>query len=116
MKRIFDIILVCVVAVFLLPLALLVALLVRLTSKGPALYWPNRVGINNDIFKIQKFRSMLIDTPSVATHLLDNPGTYLSPIGGFLCLSSLDELPQLLSVLKCGMSFVLHLELEWASD
>jgi O-antigen biosynthesis protein WbqP len=79
---------------------------IRLTSKGSALYWSDRVGKNNKIFKMPKFRSMLIDTPTVATHLLDNPNAYLSPIGGFLRRSSLDELPQLLSVLKGDMSFV----------
>ena len=79
---------------------------IRLTSKGSALYWSDRVGKNNKIFKMPKFRSMLIDTPVVATHLLDNPDAYLSPIGGFLRHSSLDELPQLFSVLKGDMSFV----------
>ena len=81
-------------------------MLVIATSKGPALYWSERIGKNNKIFKMPKFRSMLIDTPAVATHLLDNPDTYLSPIGGFLRRSSLDEIPQLFSVLKGDMSFV----------
>jgi O-antigen biosynthesis protein WbqP len=85
---------------------LLVALSVRLTSKGPALYWSDRVGRNNVIFKMPKFRSMRVNTPAVATHLLTNPGQYLTPIGGFLRKSSLDELPQLLSILKGDMSFV----------
>ena len=85
---------------------LLISIAVRLSSKGPALYWSDRVGKNNKIFKMPKFRSMLTDTPAVATHLLDNPDTYLSPIGGFLRHSSLDELPQLFSVLKGDMSFV----------
>ena len=85
---------------------LIIAVLVRITSKGPALYWSDRVGRNNKIFKMPKFRSMLIDTPSVATHLLDNPDSCLTPIGGFLRRSSLDELPQLFSVLKGEMSFV----------
>jgi O-antigen biosynthesis protein WbqP len=88
------------------PILLIVTILVRSTSKGPSLYWSNRVGKNNKIFKMPKFRSMLIDTPTVATHLLDNPDVYLSPIGGFLRRSSLDELPQLFSVLKGDMSFV----------
>ena len=79
---------------------------VRLTSKGPSLYWSNRVGKSNKIFKMPKFRSRLIDTPAVATHLLDNPDSYLSPIGNFLRRTSLDELPQLFSVLKGDMSFV----------
>ena len=85
---------------------LLIAVLVIATSKGPALYWSKRIGKNNKIFKMPKFRSMMTDTPAVATHLLDNPNSYLSPIGGFLRLSSLDELPQLFSVLKGDMSFV----------
>ncbi len=85
---------------------LLISVVIRLTSKGSALYWSDRVGKNNKIFKMPKFRSMLIYTPAVATHLLDNPDTYLSPIGGFLRRSSLDELPQLFSVLKGDMSFV----------
>ena len=79
---------------------------IRLTSKGSALYWPDRVGKNNKIFKMPKFRSMLIDTPTVVTHLLDNPDTYLFPIGGFLRRSSLNELSQLFSVLKGDMSLV----------
>jgi len=85
---------------------LVVAILIRSTSKGPSLYWSDRVGKNNKIFKMPKFRSMLIDAPTVATHLLDNPDAYLSPIGGFLRSTSLDELPQLFSVLKGDMSFV----------
>jgi O-antigen biosynthesis protein WbqP len=85
---------------------LLISIPVRLSSKGPALYWSDRVGSNNRVFKMPKFRSMLVNTPTVATHLLDNPDAYLSPIGGFLRRSSLDELPQLFSVLKGDMSFV----------
>ena len=106
MKRTFDLLL--GIAIFLLLLAplLLVAIAVCLTSKGPALYWSDRVGRNNKIFRMPKFRSMLTDTPIVATHLLDNPDASLSPIGGFLRRSSLDELPQLFSVLKGDMSFV----------
>jgi len=106
MKRLFD--LSCGIALFMLLFipALLIAIMVRLTSKGPALYWSDRVGKNGKIFKMPKFRSMLIDTPIVATHLMSNPESYLSPIGGFLRRSSLDELPQLFSVLKGDMSFV----------
>ena len=106
MKRLFDVVL----SVFLLFLSsilmLLVALLVKLTSEGPVLYWSDRVGINNAIFKMPKFRTMYIDTPSVATHMLENPDTYLTPIGSFLRKFSLDELPQLWSVLKGDMSFI----------
>ena len=106
MKRIFDLLLgVAILALLAIP-TLLIVIAVRLSSKGPALYWSDRVGKNNKIFKMPKFRSMRIDTPTVATHLLDNPGAYLSPIGGFLRRSSLDELPQLFSVLKGDMSFV----------
>ena len=95
MKRAFDIILACMAVSFLLPPALLIVLLVRLTSKGPALYWSNRVGINNKIFNMPKFRSMKIDTPSVATHVLADPKSFLTPIGAFLRKYSLDELPQI---------------------
>ena len=89
----------------LIPLAL-TALAVRVTSRGSALYWSNRVGQHNRIFKMPKFRSMRVDTPAVATHLLDNPVAYLTPIGSFLRKSSLDELPQLWSILRGDMSFV----------
>ena len=85
---------------------LFVASIVRLTSKGPVLYWSDRIRKNNIIFRMPKFRSMLVDTPDVATHLLDNPDSYLSPIGSFLRSTSLDELPQLYSILKGDMSFV----------
>ena len=80
--------------------------LVRVTSKGPILYWSQRIGRNNHPFKMPKFRTMKLETPVVATHLLDNPDTYLSPIGGFLRRYSLDELPQLFSVLKGDISLV----------
>jgi O-antigen biosynthesis protein WbqP len=106
MKRLFDLLLaLCAGAILLLPV-LLVALAVRLTSKGPALYWSDRVGRHNRIFRMPKFRSMRIDTPAVATHLLTDPGQYLTPIGPFLRKSSLDELPQLWSILRGDMSFV----------
>jgi len=106
MKRLFDLVLALVAAVFLvLPIAA-VAVAVRLTSPGTALYWSYRVGRHNRIFKMPKFRSMRIDTPAVATHLLQNPDQWLTPIGSFLRKSSLDELPQLWSILKGDMSFV----------
>ena len=106
MKRIFDLLLGVAILVFLVVPMLLISIAVRLSSKGPALYWSDRVGKNSTMFKMPKFRSMLIDTPAVATHLLDNPDTYLSPIGGFLRSTSLDEIPQLFSVLRGDMSFV----------
>lgn len=106
MKRFFDLCLaICAAAVLLVPVVL-VALAVRLTSSGPALYWSDRVGRNNRIFKMPKFRSMRIGTPAVATHLLADPKSHLTPIGSFLRKSSLDELPQLWSILKGDMSFV----------
>ena len=106
MKRLFDLAVALVAAVFLALPIVFVALAVRLTSPGPALYWSDRVGCNNRIFKMPKFRSMRIDTPAVATHLLQNPDQWLTPIGSFLRKSSLDELPQLWSILKGDMSFV----------
>ena len=106
MKRVFDVLLGCLAALILFVPVLLVAVAVRLTSKGPALYWSDRVGRNNVIFKMPKFRSMRVGTPAVATHLLDNPRAYLTPIGSFLRKSSLDELPQLWSILTGDMSFV----------
>jgi O-antigen biosynthesis protein WbqP len=105
-KRLFDFILaLCAALVLLLPITL-VALAVRLTSKGPALYWSDRVGRNNALFKMPKFRSMRVGTPAVATHLLADPKAHLTLIGGFLRKSSLDELPQLWSILVGDMSFV----------
>ena len=106
MKRLFDLILALIAAVVLLVPFVLVWLAVRLTSRGPALYWSDRVGRDNVIFKMPKFRSMRVGTPAVATHLLSDPKVYLTPIGSFLRKSSLDELPQLWSILKGDMSFV----------
>ena len=106
MKRLFDILLSCLLLlVFGIPI-LLVALMVKITSKGPALYTSDRVGIHNSIFRMYKFRTMKIDTPQVATHLMTNPNQYLTPIGNFLRKTSLDELPQLFNILKGDMSFV----------
>ena len=106
MKRLFDLILAILAAlVLVLPLVLL-ALLVKLTSKGPILYWSDRVGKNNQIFKMPKFRSMHVGTPAMATHLLTDPAAHLTPIGSFLRKSSLDELPQLWCILKGEMSLV----------
>ena len=105
-KRVFDVML----AILLLPLALIVmaiiALSVRLTSPGPALYWSARVGRGNRLFSMPKFRTMKISTPEVATHLLPNPDDYLTPVGPFLRRTSLDELPQIYSILAGDLSFV----------
>jgi O-antigen biosynthesis protein WbqP len=106
MKRVFDICLGCIAALILLVPMLLVAMAVCLTSQGPALYWSNRVGRNNVIFKMPKFRSMRKGTPEVATHLLADARSHLTPIGSLLRKSSLDELPQLWSILAGDMSFV----------
>ena len=105
-KRCFDFLLAVVAAPLLaVPLAG-VAILVKLTSRGPALYWSHRVGRQNKLFFMPKFRTMQLGTPAVATHLLQDPGAYLTPIGSFLRKSSLDELPQLWCILKGDMSFV----------
>lgn len=106
MKRLFDLVTALCAALVLAVPILIVAFLVRLTSKGPALYWSDRVGKGNVIFRMPKFRSMRVDTPAVATHLLRDPDAYLTPIGSFLRRSSLDELPQLWSILRGDMSFV----------
>ena len=106
MKRFSDLFLALIIVLLLLIPIFLLILLIKMTSRGAALYWSDRIGMNNIIFKMPKFRSMKVDTPAVATHLLNNPDAFLSPIGGFLRHSSLDELPQLFSVLKGDMSFV----------
>ena len=106
MKRLFDIsTALSLLIVVSLPL-LIIAALVKLTSRGPVLYWSERIGINNTIFKMPKFRTMRMDTPAVATHLLTDPDRYFTPVGKFLRKLSLDELPQLVSILKGDMSFV----------
>ncbi len=106
MKRLFDLALAVVMCPLLLLPMLLLALGVRLSANGPVLHWSERVGRNNIHFKMPKFRSMATGTPALATHLLTNPDAYLTPIGNFLRKSSLDELPQLWSILKGDMSFV----------
>jgi len=106
MKRIFDLLLACIVAIILFIPMIMVAVVVKLTSQGPILYWSDRVGQGNYLFKMPKFRSMKVNTPAVATHLLDDPKSVLTPIGDFLRKSSLDELPQLWNILKGDMSFV----------
>lgn len=106
MKRAIDLILAAIAAIPLLPIALVVALAVRLTSAGPALYWSDRVARGERIFRMPKFRTMKVGTPAVATHLMQDPRGVLTPIGGFLRRTSLDEIPQLWSVLAGDMSFV----------
>jgi O-antigen biosynthesis protein WbqP len=106
MKRVFDLLLALVAASVLAVPVLLLAVAVRLTSAGPAMYWSDRVGQYNNLFKMPKFRSMHVGTPAVATHLLADPDAWLTPIGSFLRKSSLDELPQLWSILVGDMSFV----------
>jgi O-antigen biosynthesis protein WbqP len=106
MKRLFDLMFVLFVAIVLALPSLVVAIIVRLTSSGPVLYWSSRVGRENAIFTMPKFRTMQVGTPAVATHLLSDSGNYLTPVGSFLRKSSLDELPQLWSILVGDMSFV----------
>jgi len=106
MKRFFDLILALIATSILLVPIIVVAVLVKMTSKGPVLYWSDRVGKGNQIFRMPKFRSMSVNTPVVATHLLKDPKSVLTPIGEFLRKSSLDEVPQLWTILKGDMSFV----------
>lgn len=106
MKRLFDFIFCILMLIILLLPMILIGIMVRFTSSGPAFYWSERVGRNNKIINMPKFRSMLTSTPIVATHLIENSDQFLTPIGGFLRRFSLDELPQLLSVLNGDMSFV----------
>jgi len=106
MKRLFDLILAGFLLCFLSVPIFVVGLIVKLTSEGPVLYWSDRVGINNRIFRMPKFRTMRVDTPAVATHLMKDSDIYLTPIGSFLRKFSLDELPQLYTVLKGDISLV----------
>jgi O-antigen biosynthesis protein WbqP len=105
-KKLIDIVISSALSLVLIVPILLIAVAVKCTSKGPVLYWSDRVGRNNRIFRMPKFRTMRVDTPQVATHLLDKPEFFLTPIGSFLRRSSLDELPQLLSILCGDMSLV----------
>lgn len=105
-KRVFDILLCIFVFVLLFIPLTIIYVMVKITSRGPALYWSDRVGAYNKIFRMPKFRSMRVGTPAVATHLLADPATYLTPIGSFLRKSSVDEFPQLWSIFKGDMSFV----------
>ena len=105
-KRIFDVLMALPLLLLSSPLLIAVAVLVKATSKGPMLHWSDRIGQNNRVFRMPKFRSMRIDTPQLPTHLLSDPQIYLTPIGSFLRRTSLDELPQLLSILAGDLSFV----------
>lgn len=106
MKRFFDLFAGLTLFILLFIVMLFVAIAILLTSKGPLIYWSYRVGLNNETFKMPKFRSMKIETPDLATHLLEEPNKFLSPIGGFLRSTSLDEIPQLFSIIKGDMSFI----------
>ena len=106
MKRLFDFLLALIISIILMVPLILVAIAVKLTSKGGVLHWSDRVGKDNIIYEMPKFRSMRIDTPAVATHLLENPEIFLTPIGGFIRKTSIDELTQLFSIIKGDMSFV----------
>jgi O-antigen biosynthesis protein WbqP len=106
MKRLFDFCLAIILLMILFLPMLIISALIKLTSNGPSIYWSDRIGKNNKVFKMPKFRTMRLNTPDLASHLMNDPDVYISPIGGFLRSSSLDELPQIFSVLKGNMSFV----------
>lgn len=106
MKRAADLALALLLALVLAPVIVLVALSIKLTSRGPVLYWSDRVGRNNERFRMPKFRTMKLGTPVVATHLLDGAAAFMTPVGSFLRTTSLDELPQLWSIVVGDMSFV----------
>lgn len=106
MKRFFDLTLALILIIPFAVLMFFIAIAIISNSKGPAIYWSNRIGAKNKIFKMPKFRTMKIDTPELATHLLSSPKKFITPIGSFLRRSSLDELPQLYSIIKGDMSFV----------
>lgn len=105
-KRTFDVVTASLLLLLSMPLLIVLAILVRVTSRGPALYWSDRIGRGSRIFRMPKFRSMRVDTPQVPTHLLSDPDAYLTPVGSFLRRTSLDELPQLFSIFMGDMSFV----------
>jgi O-antigen biosynthesis protein WbqP len=106
MKRVFDFTLSLLMILATLPLFMVLGLLIKVTSKGPILFWSKRVGVDSGLFNMPKFRTMYSETPVVATHLLDTSKSYITPLGKFLRKSSLDELPQLFSIAKGEMSFV----------
>jgi O-antigen biosynthesis protein WbqP len=106
LRRVVDVLVAGTSLLVLAPFLLFIVLLVKLTSKGPVLYWSNRIGVDNTVFSMPKFRTMRTDTPVVATHLLQEPDRYLTPVGAFLRKFSVDELPQLFSILKGDITFV----------
>ena len=106
MKRVFDLVLALVLLLILIIPMLIIAIAIKLSSPGPVIFWTDRVGVNNTIFKMAKFRTMKLSTPQVATHLMNNPKAYSTPIGAFLRKYSLDEIPQLINILKGDMSFI----------
>jgi len=106
MKRLFDLILAVVLLIILFIPIIFIILLIKLSSEGPVLYWSNRVGKDDATFKMPKFRSMKVGTSEVATHLLKNPGDSISKVGSFLRRNSLDEIPQLYSIISGSMSFI----------
>lgn len=106
LKRLFDFTVALTLLLVTLPLQVVIAVLIRLTSRGDAVYWSERVGTGNKLFRMAKFRSMRHDAPAVATHLMNDPKEWLTPLGSFLRKSSLDELPQLWNVVKGEMSLV----------
>lgn len=106
MKRLFDLMLAMISLVILLLPMMFLGLIIKITSRGPVLYWSDRVGRFNRIFKMPKFRTMKVDTPEVATHLLADPDQHYTKVGKFLRKFSLDEMPQILSVIKGDMSIV----------
>ncbi|MBP2860488.1 sugar transferase [Clostridium perfringens] len=106
MKRVFDFLMSLIAIIVFSPIILIISLLVKLTSKGPIFFKQRRIGKNNEEFNILKFRTMRVDTPNVATHLLKDPSVFITPLGKFLRKTSLDELPQLINILKGEMSIV----------
>ncbi|MBU1397774.1 MAG: sugar transferase [Proteobacteria bacterium] len=106
MKKLFDVITAILLLILLSIPMTVISIMIKMTSRGPVLYWSDRVGRNNTLFRMPKFRSMRTDTPPLATHLLADPDRYITAIGRFIRKTSLDELPQILSVLKGDMSFV----------
>jgi O-antigen biosynthesis protein WbqP len=106
MKRSFDFLMALILIILLILPIFIIVFIVRLSSKGPAIYWSDRVGKNNKIFKMPKFRTMQVNSPSIATHLMKDPTRFINPVGSFLRRFSLDEIPQLFSIIKGDMTFV----------